>query len=126
MRSNRLYQKVIGAINEAAIDVIIIPKNPSSFFTVLVAPSINRPDFSDDSTILIISSISSFEMNKTNLFPALCPFIFLLNLSNTEEVALIAYLSKIYLAKGTVRSINIFLPNLPSYYLIFYQRILLD
>ena len=49
------------------------------FLTVSVAPSsINRSDFSSDSTILIISSISSFFSALT----APCPLIFLSNLSN--------------------------------------------
>ena len=48
-------------------------------FSVSVAPSsINRSDFSSDSTILIISSISSFFSALT----APCPLIFLSNLSN--------------------------------------------
>ena len=78
-------EEAIGAINEASIGAIIAPGNsPSGFyipcFTVSVTPSINRPDFSSDSTILIISPISSFEMNKMNPFPALtapAPLIFL-------------------------------------------------
>ena len=62
-----INEEAIGAINEAATGVIIAPGNlPAcfffvSYFTVSVALSINRPDFSSDSTILIISSISSFE-----------------------------------------------------------------
>ena len=37
-------------------------------FTVSFTPYINRPDVSSYSTILITSSISSFEMNKANLY----------------------------------------------------------
>ena len=55
------------AINEAVISAIMAGKNRSpcffiSCFTVSLAPSINRPEFSSDSTILIISSISLFEI----------------------------------------------------------------
>ena len=58
-----INEEAIGAINEAAIGAIIAGRNPTSYFfiscfTVLLAPSINRPDFSNDSTVLIISSIS--------------------------------------------------------------------
>ena len=76
---------------------VIAPRNtPSCFFishfTVSVAPSINRPDFSNETTILIISSVFSFEMNKGSHFPALtgpCPLISLSNLSNTNKVVLV-------------------------------------
>ena len=54
--------KAIGAINEATIGAI----KPSCFFiscfTISVAPSINRADFSSD------SRKSSFEKNKVNPF----------------------------------------------------------
>ena len=61
------------AISKAAISAILTARNlPSWFFisgfAVLVAHSINRPEFSGESTILIILCISSFEMNKVNLF----------------------------------------------------------
>ena len=77
-------KEVIGAIHEASIGAIIAGRNPLSCFfiscfTISLAPSINRPDFSSDSTILIISYISSFEINKVNVLPALtdpCPAIF--------------------------------------------------
>ena len=81
-----------------------------------VAPSVNIPYSSIHFTILIISFISSFEMNKINSFSALTtPFryIFLSNLSNTDEVALVSNLGKISLAQGT-RSYNVFLPKLPN------------
>ena len=57
-------EAAIYAINEAGIGAIIAPRNPPffyficcfiSYFTVSVALSINRPDFFNDSTILIIS-----------------------------------------------------------------------
>ena len=64
-------EEAIGAINEATIGDIIAPRYPPSCFFVLcllvsVASSINRPDFSSDSTILIISFVSLFKMNKVN------------------------------------------------------------
>ena len=52
-------------------------------------------------------------MNPFSALTAHCPFILLSNLSNTEEVALVANLGKISLAKGTARSNNVFLPKLP-------------
>ena len=100
-RRCRLYyinQVATVAINEAAIGAIIAPRNPPSCifilcFTVWVAPSVNRPNFSSDSTILILPFVSLFEMNKINPFPA-----FLL------------------LAKGRAIVVMLFYPN----YLTFY------
>ena len=88
-----INEEAIGAINEPAIGAIIALKNPSpcfsiSFFTVSVAPSINRPEYSSDFIILVIASISSFEMNEVNPFPAVTaplPLIFLSNLSIADE-----------------------------------------
>ena len=102
-------------IHISACSYIIAGSNPpSSFFiscfTISLTPLISRPEFSNDSTILIISSISSFEINN----PALnvpCP-VFYSNLSNTEEVVLVTNLGKTSLAKGTARSNNTFLPSL--------------
>ena len=58
-----INEEAIDAMNEAAIRVIIAPRNPHSYFfiscfTGSITPSISRSDFSSDSTILIISSIS--------------------------------------------------------------------
>ena len=83
-----INEEAIGAVNEAAVGDIISPWNlPSCFFissyTVSVAPSINRLDFSGDSTILkpihyisfIWNEYDSFEMNSMNPFPVLtAPF----------------------------------------------------
>ena len=67
-----INEEPIRAVNEAAIGAIIAPRNPLTFFIscypVSVAASINRSDFSNDSTILMISFISSFETNKVNSF----------------------------------------------------------
>ena len=47
--------ETIGAINEAAIGAIIAGRNPTGFFilcfTVLLVPSVNRPEISSDSMI---------------------------------------------------------------------------
>ena len=62
------------------------------FFTVLVSPSINTPESSNDFIILILSFVSSFEMYKVNLFPTLAasfPYIFLSNLFIAFEVKLL-------------------------------------
>ena len=112
-----INKDTISAINEAAIGAIIAPTNPPYFFfissfTVSVAPSINTPDFSNGSTILIISSIYLFEMNNVNLFPALttsCTLIFLSILFNAE-IAFVANLGNTSLAKGTARPNIAFLP----------------
>ena len=86
-------------------------------FTVSPVPSISRHDFYSNSTILIISLIYSFIINKFNPLPAItapCPVIFLENLFNTEEVALIANLGKTTLPNGTERSDNTFLSRFPD------------
>ena len=83
-----INKEVIGAINEAAMGAIMAPRNsPSCFFIscfpVPVVPSINRPEYFSDFTILITSFISSLKMNKVNPFHALTaplPLIFLSNL----------------------------------------------
>ena len=78
-----INEEAIGAINKVAIGAIIAPRNPSlccfiSFFTVSLAPAVKRLYFSSTS-VLIISSISSVEVNKVNPFPAVTsplPLIF--------------------------------------------------
>ena len=55
-------------------------------------------------------------MNKMNPFTALTdirPLIFLSNLSNIDELALVVNIGKISLAKRTARFIRTSLPNLP-------------
>ena len=70
-----IIEEATGCINEEAVGAKAQANPPScifiSCFSVSIAISIIRPDFSSDLTILIISSLSSFEMNKENLFPAL-------------------------------------------------------
>ena len=58
--TNYVNEEAIDAITEAAMGAIIGPRIPLSCFfiscfTVSIAPSINRSDFSGDFTILIIS-----------------------------------------------------------------------
>ena len=72
-------------------------------FTVSVNPSINTPKPSKDFIILMLSFISSFEINKVNLFPTLrapFPLIFLSNLFIAFEVTLLTNPGKLSLAKG--------------------------
>ena len=57
-----------------------------SSFTVPVTPLIHTREFCKDFIIFIMSFISSFEINKVNLFPAPFPFIFLSNLFIALEV----------------------------------------
>ena len=71
-----INEEAIDAINRAAIDAIIAQRNPPYCFFILcfnvsIAPSINRLGFSSDFTISIISYISSFKINRVNLFPTL-------------------------------------------------------
>ena len=71
-----INQKAIGNINGAVIGTLIAPRNRRdrffiSCYTVSVAPLINKPESSSDSTLLIILSISSSEINEINYFPAL-------------------------------------------------------
>ena len=56
-------------------------------------------------------------MNTVSSFPTLtapCPLTFISNLSNTDEVPLVANLSKTYISKSTARSNNAFLSKLPT------------
>ena len=113
-------ENTIGAINEAAIGAIKTGRAPPSCFfiscsTVSVAPSINRPEYSSDFLILLISSLSSIKIIKFNPFHALTaprPLIFLSNLSNVEEIVSVTNLGKTSLSEETARFISALLPNL--------------
>ena len=93
-------EKIVGCTNKGANGDNTASRNPPSCFfissfTVSVTTSINTPESSSDFMIAIISSISSFEMNKVNPFPALAapfPFIFLSNLFIADEAAFEAML----------------------------------
>ena len=88
-----------------------------SCFTVSVIPSNNTFESSRDLMILIISFISSFEMNKVNLFPALTapfPLVFLLDLLIAFENKLLTNPDKLSLAKGITTFFSAFLPKLAN------------
>ena len=95
------------------------PRNPPSylfisFFTVSVTPLVNMPESSNDFITLIISFISSFEINKANPFlarTALFPLIFLSNLFIALEVKLLTNPGKLTLAKGIATFFSAFFLN---------------
>ena len=66
---------------------------------------------------MIISFISSLEINKVNLFPSLTapfPLIFMSNLFIALTIKLLSYPSKLSLAKGIAIFVSAFLPKLPN------------
>ena len=74
-------------------------------------PWINTFESTNNFMILIISFISSFEMNKVNIFPALTfpfQFIFLSNLFIAFEAKLITNPGKFSLANGIAKFVNTF------------------
>ena len=90
-------------------------KPPSRFFisclTVSVVHKINAFESSNDSIILIIPFLSSFEINSVNLLPALTtpfPLILLSNLFLAFEVKLLTNLGKLSLAKGIATFVSAF------------------
>ena len=88
--------KVLTKLQEICLLVFV------SFFTVSDNPSINTSEFSNGFMILIISFISSFEINKVNPFSAqaaLFPLIFFSNLFIAFEVKLLTNPSKLSLGK---------------------------
>ena len=67
--------------------------------------------------ILIISYMSSFEINKVNPFPAQIatfPLIFLSNLYYALKVELLANSGKLSIIKGIVIFVSAFFPKLPN------------
>ena len=87
-----------------------------SYFTVSVTLSMNMPESSKDFMILIISFISSFEINKVNLFPDLrasFPLIFLSKLFIAFEAKLFNNPGELSLAKG-IAFASAFLPKLAN------------
>ena len=73
-----------------------------SCFPVLVAPSSNTPESSNDVMIFLILLMSSFEINKVNRFLILTvhfPLIFVSNLFIAFEVKLLTNPGKLSLAK---------------------------
>ena len=84
--------KVLTKLQEISLFVFSI-----SCFTVSISPSINTPESTNDFMILIISFISSLEVNKVNPFIALTAtvaLIFLSNLFIAFEVKLLTNLGK--------------------------------
>ena len=82
-----------------------------SSFSLSVIPSINIPASSNSFIILIISCISSFEINKVNAFPlptAPFPLIFLSNLFIAFEAKLLTNSGKLSLAKGIATFVKAF------------------
>ena len=113
-------EEITGSTIEAGKGANKAPRNsPSCFFiscfTVLVPPSINTPEFSYDFIILLISFISSFEINKVNPFPVLTvpfPLIFLSNVFIAFEVKLLTNPGKLSLAKRMAIFVSPFFPKL--------------
>ena len=86
-------------------------------FTVSVTPSVKTPEPSYDFMILIISFISSFEINKVDRFPALTapfPLVFHSNLFIEFEVKLRSNPDKLPLTKGIAMFVSAFFPKLPD------------
>ena len=90
------------------------PRNwPSCFFipcfTVSVIPTINAPESFNN--FIILSFLSSFEIKKVNLFPALTvpfPLIFLSNLFIIFDAELLSSPRRLSIARGIARSVIIF------------------
>ena len=73
--------------------------------------SLNTPESSTDFMILIISFPSSFEINKTKLFPVLTapfPLIVVSNIFIAFEAKLLTNPRKFPLAKGIAKSVSAF------------------
>ena len=86
----------------------------NSCFTVSVTSSINMLESSSDFMILMISFISSFEINKVNPLPALTapfPLIFLSNLFIAFEVKMLTHPGKLSQAKGIAIFVFVFFLN---------------
>ena len=81
-----------------------------SFFTVSVIASIYTFESSNDFMILVISFISSFEINEVNPFP----LIFLSNLFTAFEAKLLTNPGKLSLARGITIFVSAFFPKLPN------------
>ena len=78
-----------------------------------VTPSIATHKSYNDLIILMISFISSFEINKANAFPVLTapfPLIFLSNLFIALEVKLLSNPGKLSLAKEIATFVSAFFP----------------
>ena len=113
-------EEIAGCTNEADESAKTVPRNPPSCFfiscfTVSVTPSIDTPKSSNNLIILIISFISSIEINKLNPFPAvIAPFtlIFLSNLFIKGK--LFTNQDTLSLAKGLATIVSVFFPKLAN------------
>ena len=106
-------EEITGCTNEAAKGANNAPRNPPScfFYNVFITPSINTVESFNGFIVFIISFISSFEINETNLFLALAapfPLIFLSNLFITLEGKLLTNPSMLSLAKGIATFVSTF------------------
>ena len=104
-------EEITGSTIEVTYGALIACSNKSAFlFSYFISL-----EFSSDLMILLISSMSFFELNKINLFPALTapfPLIFLLNLFIVFEVKLLINAGKFYLAREKSTFVSAFLPEL--------------
>ena len=83
-------------------------------FTDSVTPTNNELESSNGFMVLIISSISSFEINKLNPFPALTapfPIIFLSIFLIAFEVKLLTSPGNLFLANRIVSFLSVFFLN---------------
>ena len=88
-----------------------------SSYTVSVTASVNTPKSFDDFIILIISFISSFEINEANPFPAVTapfPLIFWSYLFIALGVELLTNPGKLSPAKGIAIFVSDLFPKLPN------------
>ena len=109
-------EEMTGWSIEAAKSANKASRNPPSWFTVSVTPSINAFE-SYDFVILMISFIFSFELNKVYPFPALtAPFsiIFLSNLFFAFEVKLVTNSGKLSLPERIAIIVSAFFLTLPK------------
>ena len=108
--------------NEAVKGANKSPRNPPSCFfispfTVSVIPSINTSQYSNYFIAFLISSISSFKINKVKHFPSLTapfPVIFLSNLNLKFKVKLLTNPGKFSLAKEIEIFVSAFFLKLPN------------
>ena len=87
-----------------------------SYFTVSVIPSLNTFQFSNDFMVLIISFISSFEINKSCSDSSFST-IFLSNLFIAFEVKFLLNLdklSRLNVARGAATFVSVFLAQSPN------------
>ena len=86
-------------------------------FTVSVTPSVKTPEPSYDFMDLMLSFISSFEINKVNRFPALAdrfPLVFHSDLFIKFEVKLLTNPDELSITKGIAMFVIAFFPKLPD------------